>query len=98
MVGLDARRVRWSAVPQATGLRVALKWMRGLNERQVKAMEYVAKQGRITNKEYQALFGVARGTALIDLNDLVTKGLLVARGAGRGKHYVLGTARNAQCD
>jgi len=58
----------------------------------------VAEEGRITNKEYQALFGVARGTALIDLSDLVTRGLLVTRGAGRGKHYVLATARNAQPD
>jgi ATP-dependent DNA helicase RecG len=87
LVGPGDRFMEKVAVPE---------WMRGLNERQVKAMEYVARQGRITNKEYQTLFGVARGTALIDLNDLVTKGLLAARGAGRGKYYVLGTARNAQ--
>jgi ATP-dependent DNA helicase RecG len=89
LIGPGDRFMEKGAVPE---------WVRGLNERQVTAMEHVAKQGRITNKEYQALFGVARGTALIDLNDLVTKGLLVARGAGRGKHYVLGTARNAQRD
>jgi len=68
------------------------EWMQGLNERQVQAMAIVAKQGRITNREYQTLFGIARGTALLDLNGLVAKGLLVARGAGRGKYYVLATA------
>jgi ATP-dependent DNA helicase RecG len=70
-------------------------WTQGLNERQIKAMGYAAKQGKITNREYQALFEIARGTALIDLNDLVAKGLLMASGAGRGKHYALSAAKNA---
>lgn len=70
-------------------------WMQGLNERQVKAIEYVAEQGKITNREYQSLFGVARATALLDLNDLVARGLLEVEGAGRGKLYVLAIARNA---
>lgn len=71
-------------------------WMQGLNERQIKAMEVVARQGRITNREYQTLFGVARGTALLDLNNLVARGLLATKGAGRGKHYILASAPNAQ--
>jgi len=78
LIGPGDRFMEKGAVPE---------WMHGLNERQVKAMEIVAGQGRITNREYQALFGVARGTALLDLNSLVAKGLLEARGAGRGKYY-----------
>jgi len=89
MVGLDARRVRWSAVPQATGLRVALKRMRGLNERQVKAMEYVSQRGRVTNLEYQELCGVSRSTAKKELQALVMRGLLQQQGTGRYAHYVL---------
>jgi ATP-dependent DNA helicase RecG len=69
-------------------------WTQGLNERQIKVMGYVAKQGKITNREYQSLFGVARATALLDLNDLVARGLLGAEGAGRGKLYVLAMAQN----
>jgi ATP-dependent DNA helicase RecG len=71
------------------------EWMQGLNERQVKVVGYVAKEGKITNREYQSLFGVARATALLDLNDLVARGMLEAQGSGRGKLYVLGMARNA---
>ncbi|MBL7184014.1 MAG: putative DNA binding domain-containing protein, partial [Anaerolineae bacterium] len=59
LIGPGDRFMEKEAVPE---------WMRGLNERQVTAMEYVARQGKITNREYQALFGVARGTALLDLN------------------------------
>jgi predicted HTH transcriptional regulator len=55
----------------------------GLNERQIKAMGY------------ESLFGIARATALLDLNDLVVRGLLGAEGAGRGRLYVLAMARNA---
>jgi len=71
-------------------------WMNGLNERQLQAMAIIAKQEKITNREYQTLFGIARGTALLDLNDLVAKGLLTTKGSRRGKHYILATKKNAQ--
>ncbi len=87
LIGPGDRFMETEAVPE---------WMRGLNERQVTAMEYVARQGKITNREYQALFGVARGTALLDLNSLVVRGLLATKGAGRGKYYILASAPNAQ--
>jgi len=32
---------------------------KGLNERQIKAVSYIREKGSITNKEYQALFGVS---------------------------------------
>ena len=69
-------------------------WMQGLNERQVKAMEYVARQGRVTNKEYRELFAVSDTTALNDLTDLVARGLLVTIGSRRGRFYKL--AENAR--
>ena len=62
----------------------------GLNERQIKAVLYVKEKGRITNKEYQGLFGVSKPTASRELDDLVRKGILERIGAtGRGTYYVL---------
>jgi len=67
----------------------------GLNERQIKAIEYVEKKGSITNKEYQELVGVPRRTATRDLTDLVKKGIFKL--VGRGKReikYVLFLSQN----
>ena len=53
-------------------------------------MFYVKEKGRITNKEYQGLFGVSKPTASRELDDLVRKGILERIGAtGRGAYYVL---------
>ncbi len=65
-------------------------WTKGLNERQVEAVLYVGKYRRISRGEYAELLAVSSRTAARDLNDLVERGILVLRGAGRGAHYVLG--------
>ena len=44
--------------------------------RQIKAVLFVKEKGRISNKEYQEVFGVARMTATRDLTLLVEKGVL----------------------
>jgi len=62
----------------------------GLNERQVKAVLYVKKNGKITNKEYQELTKVSRQTATIDLSELTEKSVFIKTGkAGRGIAYEL---------
>lgn len=62
----------------------------GLNERQVKAVLYVVENGKITNKEYQEKFGVARNTASDDLRELVKLQVLKSSGAkGSGSFYLL---------
>jgi len=61
----------------------------GLNERQVKAVLYLKEKRKITNKEYRELTGISDEGARIDLNVLVSKGLLESKGSGRGTHYVL---------
>jgi ATP-dependent DNA helicase RecG len=61
----------------------------GLNERQIKAVLYVKKQGRITNREYRTPTNVSDEGARLDLSQLVKKGILEARGRGRSVHYVL---------
>ncbi|HED00250.1 MAG TPA: DUF4062 domain-containing protein [Proteobacteria bacterium] len=61
-----------------------------LNERQIQALTHVKKNGRISNSEYQKLFGVSRATATRDLDDLFTKKILKKVGiTGKGTHYIL---------
>jgi ATP-dependent DNA helicase RecG len=60
----------------------------GFNDRQVKAVLFVKEKGRITNKEYQKIFGVARMTATRDLTELVEKGILKSSETkGAGSYY-----------
>lgn len=62
----------------------------GLNERQRMAVGYVKQNGRILNKEYQQLTGVTDRTALRDLEELLTRGIVQKAGTtGRGTHYVV---------
>jgi ATP-dependent DNA helicase RecG len=64
-------------------------WAKSLSERQVEAVLYVGKYGRITTAEYRDLAGISDVTAYRDLKDLCEKGLLVRRGRGRGTYYAL---------
>lgn len=60
-----------------------------LNERQVKAAQFLKSDLHITNTEYQKLTGVSRATAKRDLDEMVKLGLLKLEGAGRSAHYRL---------
>ena len=61
-----------------------------LNERQVRAIEFLKQKGRITNKDYQTLNNISREMATIDLRKLVEMNVLDASGAkGAGSYYVL---------
>ena len=62
----------------------------GLNERQIKAINYVVEKGFITNKEYQNLNNTTKRTATRDLTDLVERGIFAVVGKGkRGLKYKL---------
>lgn len=62
----------------------------GLNERQIKAVLYVKEKGRITNREYRGMFGITDRMALIDINELCSKGILEKIGTtGRKTEYIL---------
>lgn len=67
----------------------AILYTLGLNERQRKGVARAKVLGRISNQEYQKETGAIRKTAARDLDELVRKGLLEKKGAGRGAHYVL---------
>lgn len=60
-----------------------------LNERQIKAVQFLKSDIHITNSEYQKLTGVSRATAKRDLDEMVNLGLLELQGAGRSAHYRL---------
>ena len=68
----------------------------GLNEREIKGVEYVEKKSSITNKEYQRLNNTTRYTAARDLAELVKLGIFNRVGRGkRGLRYVLLLKQNA---
>jgi len=59
----------------------------GLDERQIKAVEYVKKNGSITNSEYKKLCNVSGRTALRHLGELSTKSVLQKKGKKKGTYY-----------
>ncbi|RAV28830.1 DeoR family transcriptional regulator [Sinomicrobium soli] len=63
----------------------------GLNDRQLKAVEYVKEKGKITNTELQELFGVSKATATRDLTELVEKYELFEKvgQTGAGTNYII---------
>lgn len=60
-----------------------------LNKRQMRAVAYLQKHGKITNKECREHCKSTRITAARDLAELVEYKLLKKVGNGRGLHYVL---------
>jgi len=61
----------------------------GLSDRQIKAVIYVKEKGSVTNKEYRELTGLSDEGARKDLNDIIDKKVLKAKGSGRSVSYVL---------
>ena len=61
----------------------------GLNERQIRAVLYVKENGRITNREYQELNGVAGRTALRDLDELTSMNIFKRHGDGKNTQYYI---------
>ncbi|HED38545.1 MAG TPA: transcriptional regulator [Ignavibacteria bacterium] len=62
-----------------------------LNERQVKAVLFVKEKGKISNKEYQELCEVSKGTATKELRELIEKFNILKRkgNVGAGTFYVI---------
>jgi ATP-dependent DNA helicase RecG len=59
-----------------------------LSERQIQAVLHVKKNRRISNQQYQELFGVKKRTATEDLHLLEEKGILERVGStGKGTYY-----------
>ncbi len=70
--------------------RVVREWEQTMNERQIKAIEYLQRHGSITNRDYRELCPhVGAETLRLDLADLVSKGVLLKIGDKRGTRYIL---------
>jgi ATP-dependent DNA helicase RecG len=66
------------------------EWEGRMNERQIRALQYVQQYGRITNREYRELCpDVSPETLRLDLVDLVDKGLTLKIGDKKGTYYIL---------
>ncbi len=65
-------------------------WEGSMNERQLKALEFVQQHGGITNGDYRQLCPhVGAETLRLDLADMVTRGILLKIGDKRGTRYIL---------
>ena len=62
----------------------------GLNERQLKAVEFVKEKGRITNKEYQSLNSISQRTASRELAEMTEKQVFKSSETkGAGSYFYL---------
>lgn len=65
-------------------------WESSMNERQLRAIQYMKEHGRITSREYQQLCpNVSAETLRLDMVDLVDKGIAMKIGVKRGTYYIL---------
>jgi len=72
-----------------------IEYKEKLNERQKKALQFVYKHEKITNKEYKELCNVNRITATRDITKLVDLKILIRKGTGkRNIRYLLNDAKN----
>lgn len=82
---LDRLRVRPDNVGQIVTPSVEVK----LNMRQKQMMALLVQGEQLTSRRCEHEFGVTRDTANRDFNQLISLGLIEARGEGRSRHYVL---------
>jgi len=61
----------------------------GLNERQLKAIEHIKKNGKINNNEYKKFANVTERTILQDINELIEYKLINKHGTTKGAYYTL---------
>lgn len=77
---------RHDQIPPAGGP----SWETSMNERQLRALQYISEHGRITSREYQELCpGVTAETLRLDMVDLTDRGVVMKVGAKRGTYYIL---------
>ncbi|MBW7882151.1 MAG: putative DNA binding domain-containing protein [Caldilineaceae bacterium] len=87
----EARSHRFTVILSNTRdvRRSAQPWEENMNERQMKALEYVQRNGYITNGDYRTLCPhVGAETLRLDLVDMVNKGILLKIGDKRGTRYI----------
>jgi ATP-dependent DNA helicase RecG len=74
----------------APAFRAVPEWEGRMNERQMRALQYLQQHTRITNREYRELCpDVSPETLRLDLTDMVDKGLVMKIGDKKGTYYIL---------
>ena len=58
-----------------------------LTKRQLQIIEKIRKEGKITNKQMQKLFGISRQAVLKEISKLIAAEIIVLVGRGKGAHY-----------
>jgi ATP-dependent DNA helicase RecG len=61
----------------------------GLNERQIRALEYLTTTPSLTRQKYSEMCQTSTRTAARDLRDLLERGLIEQHGGGRWVRYSL---------
>lgn len=59
-----------------------------LNPRQIKLLDYLSVNFKVTRNKYTKMMGISFMTSYRDLQDMVDKGYIKAKGQGRGTYYV----------
>lgn len=60
-----------------------------LNDRQMKIVEWMINEGKITNRDVRNMFGLSNRAALDEISKLIELEVLKQEGKGRSIHYVL---------
>tara|TARA_B100000678_G_C18207418_1_gene501959 strand:- start:429 stop:1754 length:1326 start_codon:yes stop_codon:yes gene_type:complete len=60
-----------------------------LNDRQIRALDYIKVEGAITTSIYSEMFEVNERTALRDLEELISAGMIKKVGAARATRYIM---------
>jgi Fic family protein len=60
-----------------------------LNNRQMKIVEWIVREGKITNRDIQGIFGISNTSAKHELSKLRDLEVIGPKGKGRNVHYVL---------
>lgn len=63
---------------------------KGLNKRQIRALQMMGEHGSLSNREYREAFNISHKTAHLELTLLEDKRLAKSEGAGRSTRYILG--------
>lgn len=70
-------------------LRRSKKEQIALTERQMRIVEHINLNGKITNQEVRKMFKISNRAALDEINKLLKLEVLKPHGKGRGLHYIL---------
>lgn len=60
-----------------------------LNDRQMKIVEFIIKEGNITNKDVRHMFNISNRASLNEISKLMKLNVLKQEGKGRSIHYIL---------